>query len=73
MVGSSDLIKEIIQRFPGGSDSKQSACKAGDQGLIPGLGRCPGEKNGYPHQFCLGNPMDRGAWQAVFHGVTSLT
>ena len=34
--------------FPGGSDSKESACNAGDLGLVPGLGRSPGEGNGYP-------------------------
>ena len=49
--------------FPGGSDSKASACNAGDPGLIPGLGRSPGEGNGSPLQYsCLENPMDRGAW-----------
>ena len=53
-----------------GSDSKESACSAGDPGLIPGLGRFPGEGNGNPLQYsCLGNPMDRGAWQAAIHGV----
>ena len=41
-----------------------------DTGLIPGLGRFPGEGNGNPLQYsCLGNPMDRGAWWAVVHGV----
>ena len=46
--------------FPGGSDGKVSACKAGDLGLIPGSGRSPGEGNDYPFQyFCLNNPMDR--------------
>ena len=55
--------------FPGGSDGKGSACKAGDPGLIPGFGRFPGEGNGNPLQYsCLGNPMDRGAWQAPVHG-----
>ena len=45
--------------FPGGSDSKASACNAGDPGLIPGLGRSPGEGNGTPLQYsCLKNPMD---------------
>ena len=34
--------------FPGGSDGKESACNAGDLGSIPGLGRSPGERNGYP-------------------------
>ena len=44
--------------------------KAGDLGLIPGLGRSPGEGNDYPPQHsCLGNPMDGGAWQATVHGV----
>ena len=47
--------------FPGGSDGKESACNGGDQGLIPGLGRPPGEGNGNPLQYsCLENPMDRG-------------
>jgi len=41
-------------------------------GSIPGLGRSPGEGNGYPFQYsCLGNPMDREAWWATVHGVTS--
>ena len=43
----------------------------GDLGSTPGLGRSPGEGNGNPLQyFCLGNPMDRGAWLATIHGVT---
>ena len=42
-----------------------------DTGSVPGLGRSPGGGNGNPLQyFCLGNPMDRGAWQAILHGVT---
>ena len=46
-----------------GSDSKEFACNAGDPGLIPGSGRCPGAGNGNPLQWsCLENPMDRGAW-----------
>ena len=41
----------------------------GDPGLIPGLGRSPREGNGNPLQyFCLGNPMDRGTWQATAYG-----
>ena len=49
---------------------KESACNAGDLGSIPGLGKSPGERNGNPLQhFRLGNPMDRGAWQATVHGV----
>ena len=56
--------------FPGGSDSKASACSAGDPGSIPGLGRSPGEGNGNPLQYsCLENSMDWGAWWATVHGV----
>ena len=48
--------------FPGGSDSKESAYNARDPGSIPGLGRLPGEGNGYPPQYSyLENAMDRGA------------
>ena len=55
---------------PCGSDGKESACNAGDPGLIPGSGRSPGEGDGYPLQFsCLENPMDRGAWWATVHGA----
>ena len=61
----------VSQGFSGGSDSKESACSAGDLGSIPGLGRSPGEGNGYPFQYCcLENSMDRGAQQATVHGVT---
>ena len=57
--------------FPGGSDGKESSCNAGELGLIPGLGRSPGEGNVYPVQYtCLENSMDRGAWRATVHGVT---
>ena len=56
--------------FPGGSDSKESSCNAGDLSLIPGLGRSLGEGNNYPLQYSgLENSMDRGAWQATVHGV----
>ena len=49
--------------FPGGSEGKVSACKAGDLGSIPGSGRSPGEGNGNPLQYSrLENPMDGGAW-----------
>ena len=42
---------------------KESACSAGEVGLIPGSGPSPGEGNGNPRRdSCLGNPMDRGAW-----------
>ena len=53
--------------FPGGSDSKEYACSAEDQGLIPGLGRSLGEGNGNQHQYsCQGNSIDRGTWQATY-------
>ena len=59
-----------MEVFPGDSES---ACNAGDirdVGLIPGLGRSPGEGNCNPLRYsCLGNPMDRGAWLAIVHGV----
>ena len=57
---SSNCGRPRVQFFPGGSDGKESACNAGDQGLIPGLGRSPGEGNDNPLQYsCLENPMDR--------------
>ena len=50
----------------GGSDGKESTCNAGDPGLLPGMGRSPGEGNGNPLQYsCLENPMDRRAWQGL--------
>ena len=56
--------------FRGGSDGKQSACNARDPGLIPGLGRYPGEENSNPPKYsCLENPMDRGARWAIVHEV----
>ena len=49
---------------------KNLPANAEDVGLIPGSGRFPGEGNGNPFQYsCLGNPMDRGAWQTTVHGV----
>ena len=56
--------------FPGGSNSKESACNMGDPGSIPGSGRSPGEGNGYPLQHsCLENSMDSGTWWAIVLGV----
>ena len=56
--------------FPGGSDGKVSTCNAVDLGLIPGLGRSPGEGNGNPLQYsCLENPMNGGAWWATVRGL----
>ena len=51
---------------------KVFAYNAGDLGLIPGLGRSPGEGNGKPLQYCcLENPVDGGAWWATVHGVAN--
>ena len=53
-----------------GSVGKESTCSVGDLGSIPGLGRPPGEGNGYPLQYsCLENYMDRGAWRAIVPGI----
>ena len=52
------LFKSGLWGFPGHSDGKESACNAGDPGLIPRLGRSPGEENGYPLWYsCLENSM----------------
>ena len=57
--------------FSGGTEVKNPPAHAGDTGLMPGSGRSPEEGNGNPLQYsCLGNPMDRGAWWAIVHGVT---
>ena len=50
---------KALKGFPGSSEGKESACSVGDTGLIPGSGRSPGERNGYPLQYyCLENYMD---------------
>ena len=67
----SKLLFDTLWGFPSGSNSKESACSAGDPGSITGSGRSPGERNGNPLQYSwLENPMHRGAWQATVHGVT---
>ena len=60
---------------PDGSDSKESACYAGDPGSIPGLGRSPVEGNGYPVQYCcLENSLNGEAvWATVHGGIKSWT
>ena len=56
--------------FPGGSVVKNLPANAGDAGSIPQSGRSPREGNGNPLQYSsLGNPTDRGAWQAAVYGV----
>ena len=67
------LISDLLMGAPCGSDSKESACSAGDPGSISGSGRSSGEGNGYLLQYsCLENSMDRGAWWATVHGVAEL-
>ena len=57
--------------FPHGSVVKNPLANAGDAGLIPGLGRTPGQGNGNALQYSyLGNPMDRRAWRATVHEVS---
>ena len=62
-----------MPKLPRGLSGKESSCLAGDTrdvSLIPGWGRFPGEGNGNPLQYsCLGNPTDRGAWQAAVYQV----
>ena len=56
--------------FPDGSDGKESACNVRDLGSIPGLGRSPGGRNGYPLQdSCLENSIDRRDWWAIVNGI----
>ena len=60
----------VFLGFPCGSAGKESTCNVGDLGLIPGLGRSPGEGKGYPLQYSgLENPRDGGAWWAAVSGV----
>ena len=70
--GNTALV--IREAVPGGSEGKESACLAGDVGLIPGFGRFSGEGNGNPLQYsCLENSMNRGSCQATVHGIESDT
>ena len=63
------LLKLSLENF-GSLDNKEPACNAGDPGLISESEKSPTEGNGYPVQYsCLENPMDRGAWWAIVHGV----
>ena len=62
---------KVWRGFAGGSVGKESACKTGDLGTIPGCGRSPGEGNGNPLQYsCWYNSMDRGTWKTTVHEVT---
>ena len=64
------FLRVLRRGLPWWLSGKESACNAGDLGLIPGLGRYPGEGRGNPLQYsCLRNPMDRGAWWAAVRGI----
>ena len=68
--GAVSTLYTFCSSYPTGSDGKESACHAGDLGLIPGSGRSCGEGNGNPLQYsCLNNSIDRGAWQVTVLGV----
>ena len=59
--------------FPSSPVGKESTCNAGDPGLIPRLGRFPGEGNGNPLQYlCLEIPMVKGTWKATVYGVAGV-
>ena len=59
--------------FLGGSMVKNLPANAGNAGSVTGSGKSPGERNDNPRQYsCLENPMDRGAWWAIVHGVTKV-
>ena len=62
------LVARSLKNLPA---IQEIVCNAGDLGSIPGSGRSPGEGNSKPLQYSsLGNPMDRGAQQAIIHGVS---
>ena len=67
-------VSYYAKGLPGSSVGKESACSAGDLGLIPGLGRSLEKGNGNPLQCsCLENSMDRGAWQLQRTGHDRVT
>ena len=70
---STQLILTTLKGFPGGASGKEHACQCSRckrRRFSPGLGRSPGEGNGYPLQYSyLEKPMDRGAWRATVHVV----
>ena len=64
-------LSSLVLGFSSGSVVKNPPTNAGDGDWTPGSRRSPGEGNGNPLQYsCLGNPTERGAWQATVHGVT---
>ena len=70
-IGNLDAVRDtLVAQTVKKQTKKKSAFSAGDSGSIPGLGRSPGEGNGYPLQYsCLVKSMNRGAWRATDQGV----
>ena len=68
IVGRIESSAVCVNCFSGGSDGKESACNAGDPGLIPGSGRSPWRRDQLWYS-CLENPMDRRAWRVTAHGI----
>ena len=67
-----NILSECWSNLDNGSDSKESACNAGDLGSISGSGRSPWRGECNPLQYpCLGSPMDRGYWWAAVHRVAT--
>ena len=59
-----------VMWLPSWLSGKESTCQAADADSVPGSRRSPEGGNGNPLQYSfLGNPRDRGAWQAIVHGV----
>ena len=71
MIKHGNMTHILIHGFPGGSDGKESACNAGDPGLLPGSGRSPEERNGYPLQYYQENSVVGWTWSAKVHGVAN--
>ena len=68
------MLTFVLLGFPRGSDGKKSTCNAGDLGLIPGLGRSPGEGKGYPVQYSgLENSIDCMVHGSIGHKELDMT
>ena len=64
------FLHQSLWGFPGGSVVRNPPANAEDSGLLTRSGISPGEGNGNPLKYsCLGNPMDRGAWWPIVHGL----
>ena len=69
-LGDYHVLIICLKGFPGHPEGKESACSAGDLGLISGLGKAPGEGSSNPLQYSgMENSVDRGAWWVIVHRV----